>query len=101
MEMPQITQNYRPGPIAVGEPTMWLYAAIIVKRQVDFTESRGKQLPTQAGVRPGMSCEHQTLLLQHSIDQEVQKKKGRLHYRFVLAPCCGSSKPVRQQLYYD
>ena len=70
-------------PIAVGAPVLRLLATIINKRLMDFIEEQGLRSPIQAGFRPGKSCGHQLMALQHFIDQETQMQKGYLFCCFV------------------
>ena len=70
--------NYR--PIAVGEPLLRLFAALLNARLVAYTVSMGLRAPMQAGFRPGLSTVHQIFALQHLVDH------ARLHKQPLF--CC-------------
>ena len=74
------TANYR--PIAVGEPISRLYASILARRLVDYTEEQQLRSPTQAGYRPDLGTTHQTFALQHVIDKH-RHAKAPLYLCFV------------------
>ena len=65
--------NYR--PIAVGEPIIRLYANMINRRLIKFTEEQNLRAPTQAGYRPRLSVLHQLFTLQHLITRARLKKQ--------------------------
>ena len=74
------TSNYR--PIAVGEPLSRLYASILARRLVEYTEENQLRSPTQAGYRPQHSTIHQAFVLQHVIDKH-RHLQAPLHLCFV------------------
>ena len=53
----------------MGEPLSRLYASILVRRLVDYTEQRDLRSDIQLGYRPGHSTIHQAFVLQHVIDK--------------------------------
>ena len=65
--------NYR--PIAVGEPIIRLYANMINRRLIKYTEEQNLRAPTQAGYRPRLSVLHQLFTLQHLITRARLKKQ--------------------------
>ena len=69
-------------PIAVGEPLARLYASILNRRLIDYTETRELRSHTQAGFRPRLSTVHQLFTLQHLIDKQKHKKQ-QLYCCFV------------------
>jgi exonuclease III len=69
-------------PIAVGEPLVRLYAGILNKRLLDYTESCQLRSHTQAGFRPKLSTVHQLFTLQHLIDKQKHRKQ-QLYCCFV------------------
>ena len=70
--------NYR--PIAVSDPILELYAGILNKRLVDFTEEHNYRSPARTASRPHISTLHLTFALQTMI--ELAKSKRRTLY------CC-------------
>jgi len=62
-------------PIAVGEPAMRLYAALLNQRLVGYTEAEGLRAPSQAGFRPGMSTLHPVFTLQHLFDRARHRRE--------------------------
>ena len=65
--------NYR--PIAVGEPLCRLYAVILNRRIVSWSEDSGLRAPCQAGFRPHLSTEHQLFALRHFIERSKFRKQ--------------------------
>ena len=65
--------NYR--PIAVGEPIIRLYANMINRRLITYTEEKNLRAPTQAGFRPRLSVLHQLFTLQHLIARARHTKQ--------------------------
>ena len=65
--------NYR--PIAVGEPLCRLYAVILNRRIVSWSEDNGLRAPCQAGFRPHLSTEHQLFALRHFIERSRFRKQ--------------------------
>ena len=59
--------NYR--PIAVTEAITRLYAAILNRRILLWTEQRNLRAECQAGFRPRLSTVHQLFALQHFVDK--------------------------------
>ncbi len=55
-------------PYAVGIALLRLYAVLLNRRLVDYTEAAQLRAPMQAGFRPDLSTEHQVLTLQHLVD---------------------------------
>jgi hypothetical protein len=62
------TENYR--PIAVLHPVLRLYAGLLNKRLLQYTERSGLRAFSQAGFRPRHSVSHQIFVLQHLLDQQ-------------------------------
>ena len=71
--MPLTQPNYR--PIAVGEPISRLYASILARRLVRYTEGQQLRSPTQAGYRPDLSTMHQAFALQH-VNRQKQTQQA-------------------------
>jgi hypothetical protein len=80
---PADTANYR--PIAVGNPLVRLYAAVLNNRLVSFLEGQRLRAPTQAGFRPALSVNHHLFALQHIIDRRIHRPRGRPP---ALLYCC-------------
>ena len=109
------TANYR--PIAVGEPLYRLYAIILNKRLVDWTESVGVRSPAQAGFRPKYSTVHQLFALRHFVDRarlrqvplytcfiDIQKAYDSVQHQLLWARLrhvgvCGPMLAAIQSLY--
>ena len=60
---------------ALGRAGEGLYASILARRVVDYTEEQQLRSPTQAGYRPDLGTTHQAFALQHVIDKHGHAKK--------------------------
>ena len=75
------TANFR--PIAVGEPISRLYAGILARRLVTYTEEQQLRSSTQTGYCPELGTIHQAFALQHIIDKQKHARRP-LYLCFVV-----------------